>query len=159
MAKATKGYKREHGLTVEQYNAIDLLITGENDQETADIIGVNRVTVTKWRNYDLHFKAELNKRRKEVWGSSIDRMRSLIPKAIERLEKEIDMENGWKVALEIIKISGIENQHIQGIGHDEVEKIIEEEAEKRSTEKLFSTVSDYSKEEILNEYKGKLETL
>ncbi|MBT2729196.1 helix-turn-helix domain-containing protein [Bacillus sp. ISL-75] len=58
MAKATKDYKREHGLTVEQYNAIDLLITGKSDQETADIIGVNRVTVTKWRNYDLHFRAD-----------------------------------------------------------------------------------------------------
>ncbi|MBT2575197.1 hypothetical protein J7E26_14805 [Bacillus sp. ISL-51] len=33
---------------------------------------MNRVTVTKWRNYDLHFRAELNKRRKEIWGSSID---------------------------------------------------------------------------------------
>lgn len=159
MSKATKGYKREHGLTVEQYNAIDLLITGKNDQETSDIIGVNRVTITKWRNYDLHFRAELNKRRKELWGSSVDRMRALIPKAMERLEREIDLENGWKIALEIIKISGIENHHVQKIGHDEVDKIIEEEAEKRTTEELFSAVSDYSKEKLLNEYKEKLEGL
>ncbi|MBT2729592.1 hypothetical protein J7E63_22150, partial [Bacillus sp. ISL-75] len=100
---------------------------------------------------------ELNKRRKEIWGSSIDRMRALIPKAMERLEKEIDMENGWKIALEIIKISGIENQHIQSIGHDDVDKIITEEAEKKTTEELFSTVSDFSKGEILNEYQKKLE--
>src|SRR4051812_14230188 len=103
MAKATKGYKREQGLTTAQLNAIDLLVTGKTDQEVADIIGVNRVTITKWRNYDIYFQAELNKRRKEIWGASIDRIRALVPKAMERLEKEVDGENGWKVALEVIK--------------------------------------------------------
>jgi len=37
-----------------------------------------------------------------------------------------------------------------------VEKIIVEEAEKWSIEELFSTISDFSKKEIYNEYKGKL---
>ncbi|MEH7558846.1 hypothetical protein V7165_26250, partial [Priestia megaterium] len=74
MGKATKSYKREQGLTIEQLNAIDLLVGGKTDQEVADKINVNRVTVTKWRNYDIYFQAELNKRRKEIWGASIDKM-------------------------------------------------------------------------------------
>lgn len=157
MSKATKGYKREQGLSVEQLNAIDLLVTGKNDQETADIVGVNRVTITKWRNYDFYFQAELNKRRKEVFGSSIDRMRALLPKAMERLEQEIDAEHGWKIALEVIKIAGIGNKHVQSIGHDEVEKLIREEAEKRSTDELFSLVSDSSIDELLSDNKKKIE--
>jgi hypothetical protein len=31
-----KNYKREHWLTIEQLNAIDLLVTGKTDQAVAD---------------------------------------------------------------------------------------------------------------------------
>jgi hypothetical protein len=157
MAKATKGYKREQGLTTAQLNAIDLLVTGKTDQEVADIIGVNRVTITKWKNYDIYFQAELNKRRKEIWGASIDRIRALVPKAMERLEKEVDGENGWKVALEVIKLAGIESKYIRNIGHEDADSILTELAQKKINQELFSTTDDFSKEQILKEYRGKLE--
>ncbi|MFC5713834.1 hypothetical protein ACFPU1_13755 [Thalassorhabdus alkalitolerans] len=156
MPKATKGYKREQGLTIEQLNAIDLLIAGKSDQDVANVIEVNRVTITKWRNYDVYFRAELNKRRKELWGASIDKMRAILPKAIERLEKEIEKEHGWKVAIELLKISGVNNTHITTIGHEEVDKILGDEAEKKLNEELFSNVSDYSKREVLEAYQQKL---
>jgi phosphoribosyl 1,2-cyclic phosphodiesterase len=133
------------------------LVTGKTDQEVADIIGVNRVTVTKWRNYDIYFQAELNKRRKEIWGASIDRIRALVPKAMERLEKEFDGENGWKVALEVIKLAGIESKYIREIGHDEADKILTELAEQKMNQELFSITDDYSKEQILEECRRKLE--
>ncbi|UOQ44576.1 hypothetical protein MUN89_00930 [Halobacillus salinarum] len=156
MTRATKGYKREQGLTLVQLNAIDLLITGKTDQGVAEEIDVNRVTITKWRNYDVHFRAELNKRRKELLGSSMDRMRALIPKAVQRLEKEVDNENGWKIALEILKITGINSRDLMGIGHDEVDKILTTEAKIKLDEELFNQVSDHSKQELLNEYQEKL---
>lgn len=65
-----KKYKREQGLTIEQLNAIDVLITGKSDQAVADAVGVSRPTVTSWRLYDPYFQAELNKRRRETWGCS-----------------------------------------------------------------------------------------
>lgn len=157
VSRATKSYKREQGLTTAQLNAIDLLVTGKTDQEVADIIGVNRVTVTKWRNYDIYFQAELNKRRKEIWGASIDKIRALVPKAMERLEKEVDGENGWKVALAVIKLVGIESKNIKEIGHDEADKILTELAEKKVHQELFSITDDYSKEQILEEYRRELE--
>ncbi|MBY0005736.1 hypothetical protein H7K05_10405 [Priestia aryabhattai] len=156
MGKATNGYKREHGLTIDQLNAIDLLIIGKTDKEVADVVGINRVTVTKWRNYDLHFQAELNKCRRVIWNASIDRMRALVPQAIERLEQEVKSESGWKVALEVIKIAGIEGCHIKDIGYDNSEKILNELAEKRATEELFSTTSDYTKQKVLGELQEQL---
>lgn len=156
MGKATKSYKREQGLTIEQLNAIDLLVGGKTDQEVADKINVNRVTVTKWRNYDIYFQAELNKRRKEIWGASIDKMRALVPKAMERLEQEFDSKYGWKIALEIIKLAGLEGNHIKNIGHDDADKILTELAEKRMTEELFTTTSEYSKGQLLKEYQKQL---
>lgn len=156
MGKATKSYKREQGLTIEQLNAIDLLVEGKTDQEVADKINVNRVTVTKWRNYDIYFQAELNKRRKEIWGASIDKMRALVPKAIERLEKEFDSKYGWKIALEIIKLAGLESNLIKNIGHDDADKILTELAEKRVTEKLFTSTNEYSKQQLLQDFQKRL---
>jgi hypothetical protein len=46
---------------VQQENAIDLLVTGATDREAAESVKVHRVTVTKWRNYDPAFAAELNR--------------------------------------------------------------------------------------------------
>ena len=48
-------------LSIEQQNAIDLLVQGKSDRETAEAIGVSRQTVNNWRNNDTVFIAELNK--------------------------------------------------------------------------------------------------
>jgi hypothetical protein len=82
--KGTSGDNRRRGLSIEQRNAIDLLVQGKSDQETADAVGVNRVTVTKWRNYDPWFQAELNQRRQDGWGGSVDRLRGLLPRLVFR---------------------------------------------------------------------------
>ena len=55
-------------LSVEQLNAIDVLVQGKTDQETAQAVGVTRETVNRWRNDNPHFAAELNKQRKLIWG-------------------------------------------------------------------------------------------
>jgi FixJ family two-component response regulator len=44
---ATNDYRRLRGLTTRQKNAIDLLVRGTTDEETAGAVGVHRVTVTK----------------------------------------------------------------------------------------------------------------
>jgi hypothetical protein len=84
----TNGYIRQRGLTLEQQNAIDLLIAGKTDTETASAVGVHRVTVTKWRNYDPWFQAELNRRRQEVWGAASERLRAMLPKALDAFDAE-----------------------------------------------------------------------
>ena len=120
-----KRYKREQGLTIEQLNAIDILITGKSDQAVADAIGVSRPTVTSWRLYDPHFQAELNRRRKEVWGASVDRMRALLPKAFDVLERALD-EGSYRAALELIKLAGLDG--VAGeIGTDNAGEIIKQQ--------------------------------
>ncbi len=131
MAKGTKSYKREHGLTVAQQNAIDLLVLGKTDQEAADAVGVNRVTVAKWRLYDPWFQAELNRRRKELWADGVDRLRALIPKALDTLERELEQgEMGPRLALQILKLAGLERLG-GSIGPDDPEQIIDAEVRRR----------------------------
>jgi len=45
---------------VEQLNAIDVLVLGKTDQETAKTVGVARETVNRWSNENPYFSAELN---------------------------------------------------------------------------------------------------
>jgi hypothetical protein len=106
----TNGYIRQRGLTIEQRNAIDLLVTGKTDTETADAVGVHRVTVTKWRNGDPWFQAELNRRRQEIWAAAGERLRALLPKAIDALEGDLsNTDSRLTAALHVIKLAGLTN--------------------------------------------------
>jgi hypothetical protein len=108
MKSGTSSYKREHGLTIKQQNALDLLVCGETHRSVAEAIKVNRVTVTKWLNYDPHFQAALNSRRTELWGTSVDRFRSLLPLAMDALEQELHGKQRGRVALEILRLAGLD---------------------------------------------------
>ena len=95
------------GLTVVQENAVDALVSGKNDIETANLVGVHRGTVTRWRLYSPTFKAALNVRRAEVWSVGADRLQSLIPKALDVIADELekpDNPNRLKAACELLKL-------------------------------------------------------
>ena len=65
-------------LSIEQHNAIDLLIQGKPDHEVAAAVGVARETVTRWRNDHPYFAAELNRQRKALWATAQERLRALV---------------------------------------------------------------------------------
>lgn len=145
MATATSGYKRSQGLSVVQRNSIDLLVAGATDREVAEAVGVHRVTVTRWRNYDPHFHAELNRCRVDLWSASIDRLRSLLPVALDRLEAElVEGSNGWKIALALLGVTGLDSSTGKtkqslgsvGIGSTDPEAIIDAHARARRPDPL-----------------------
>ena len=88
--RATDCYVMQRPLTVKQENAIDMFVAGATDAEVAQAVGVNRVTVSRWRLYNPYFQAELNTRRQAIWGSAVDRLRALLPRAVDALESELD---------------------------------------------------------------------
>lgn len=149
MKSGTSSYKREHGLTLKQQNALDVLVQGETDAVTAEAIGVNRVTVTKWRNYDPHFQAELNRRRKEVWGSSVDRLRSLLPRALDALEQELEHgKQRGRVAVEILRLAGLDRSgpktsslETYGVGFTDADAIVDAVARSRRSDPLNELIS------------------
>jgi len=141
--------KQQKSLSIEQLNAIDLLVMGKSDREVAEAIGVHRTTVTGWRLYNPYFQAELNRRRKEVFGSAVDRFRSLLQKAMDAIEKSLD-EGDARVALGILKLAGIGEMDIGIVGPDDPEEIIK----RRAREKIFEDeISDWEKRSVLNELK------
>jgi transposase len=80
-------------LSDKQFRAITLIVSGKNDSEVAKTLNVTRQTVNKWKNKEHRFVAELNYQRKEVWDSHVDYLRSLLPKAVEILVKELNSED------------------------------------------------------------------
>lgn len=70
-------------LSVEQENAVDLLIQGKSDREVGELVGVSRQTVASWRLDNVAFIAALNSRRQEIFGSNGERLRSLLSQALD----------------------------------------------------------------------------
>src|SRR5262249_47091113 len=97
-----------HGLTLAQQSAVDLLAAGRNDTEAAAALNLNRVTVTRWRLYSPEFRAALAYQRTAIWGVSADRLRGLLPKALDTLAAalEADKEDRVQVALAVLKLAG-----------------------------------------------------
>jgi hypothetical protein len=96
-ANGTPVYARQHSRTptLPQLNAIDLLAAGKTDTETAAALELHGTTVTKWRLYDPVFQAALNRRRAEIWGAAADRLRSLVPKALDVLAAALKTRMGY----------------------------------------------------------------
>jgi hypothetical protein len=127
-SNGTPVYTRQHkrGLTLAQQNAVDLLVGGKNDTETAELLSLSRSSVTKWRLYDPVFQAALNQRRAEVWGTGLDRLRALIPKALNALAEELeraDNPNRWKVASAILRLARLPSGDL-GIGCTDPDEIV-----------------------------------
>jgi hypothetical protein len=106
--KAAKSGKiwRSKDLSIEQRNAIDLLIVGKSDQETADAIGVARQTVQVWRTEHLLFQSELEKARARLWRVTAERLRGLMAKALDNIQAAIE-EGNVKASFELLKAAGI----------------------------------------------------
>ncbi len=97
-------------LSVEQQNAIDLLLSGKSDREVSESISVSRQTVTEWRNNNELFKSELFQRRAGLWSRDIDRLRALVGDAINILEEDLrgdDLKARSAAAVHLLRCVGI----------------------------------------------------
>jgi hypothetical protein len=112
---------------VEQLNAIDILVQGRTDQETAETVGVARETVTRWRNDNPNFTAELNRQRRLIWRDSHDRLRALASKAVDALEVALD-EGDSRTAVEVLKAIGLYGQVQRPSGPEDADLVLWEEA-------------------------------
>jgi hypothetical protein len=106
-AGGVAGPTPDEALTTSQRLAIDLLIGGKTDLETAEVLNVHRVTVTRWRLYSPPFRAALTARRAHVWAAAADHMRALIHKALAVLANDLNTSRNpserTSVALAVLK--------------------------------------------------------
>ncbi len=136
MTEHDKTQQRE--LSTGQLNAVDVLVVGGTDVEAAQAAGVSRPTVWTWRNRNPYFQAELNRRRHEVWGASVERVRALIPTALDAIERELmGGPDSYKAALKLLELAGMGAADYRPQGPTDARKILEEEARNRRAAEYY----------------------
>lgn len=86
--------------------ALEAVANGKTPGEAATAAGVEPATVREWLTRDAEFRAELNVRRQDAYRAGADRLRALVPAALEVLEGEIASGN-VKAALAVLKAAGL----------------------------------------------------
>jgi hypothetical protein len=118
-------------LTVRQLNAIDLLAQGQSDRDVGEAVGVARETVTRWRNGNAAFQAELNRLRAHLWQRSHDQIRSLVQEAIDTLADAM-RAGDVRAAVAIIKTAGLPEAIAEPTGEQDAAAILWREAMRRA---------------------------
>jgi len=108
----TKDDIKKKELSINQEQAIHLLLTGLNDKEVAAELEIARQTVTNWRNHDSTFIASLNSERKQAWQANQERLRSLVARSIDVLTNCLESENErirQSTAVQVLKVCDTQN--------------------------------------------------
>jgi hypothetical protein len=101
---------KNDNLTPAALAAVDLLATGATVTATAKATGTSRQTVSDWLNNNPAFKAALNQRRAELWGQTCDRMRALLPLALDRIEAALQSDGivSLNAALALVRMAKLD---------------------------------------------------
>lgn len=119
-------------MTVTQERALDALIAGMTDGEAAAAAGVSRGRVNLWRNHDPTFIAQFHARRSVLRAASLDRMRSLLPRALDAVEHALTADPpDVRLALRVIELTGITPDELSSTGPVTPEGVIDAEARRR----------------------------
>ncbi len=95
-------------LTPQQAAAADLLAFGATVTDAAETVKVSRQTVSEWLHHNAAFQAALHARQRELWQGHVERLRSLVPKAMDTLEVAVsDEKQGVAAAVHILKAAGL----------------------------------------------------
>jgi hypothetical protein len=117
MITQAKRNKRLRELSEQQQAAVDLLATGKTDKEAARMLSLPEGSVFKWRIHEPVFQAALNACRAEAWRAGTDRLRSMVPKALDTLADELSRPDNpyrCKIALEILRLARLTDIAPQG---------------------------------------------
>jgi hypothetical protein len=104
-------------LSEQQQAAVELLAAGQTDKDAASTLNLPAASVVKWRMHDPVFQAALNACRADAWRAGIDRLRSMVPKALDALANELnraDNPDRCKIALDILRLAKLADISPQG---------------------------------------------
>jgi len=108
-------------LTPTQRQVIYHLVAGDNQKTAAEAAGVVQETVSRWCNHNAQFIAALNAERMALWQDQADKLRSLLPKALEVVAAALE-DGDVATARDIIKSVGLA-EVARDIGSGDAERV------------------------------------
>ena len=130
-------------LTAAQEQAVFLIISGLNDQEVADKIGLARQTINIWKNRDSVFIARLNLERQETWSAHREKLRSMVTKAVDTLTEGLDSPDAkirQNSAIHVLKCVGLYGKNLRPYGQTKAEDIEKEMNGDLEALKIFESI-------------------
>ena len=127
-------------LTPQQQACVDLLTAGKTITDAAAAVEVTRETVSGWVNNNPPFIAALNSRRQEAFDSMVERLRGLLPQALDVIEQQLKSDNPLPAAIQILKSCGLAQGLGRPVGPATVEAV-EQEAAKRAIDRALTAIS------------------
>ncbi len=83
----------KEALKEQQMLAIPHIVAGKTDAEVAEIVGVSRETINRWRNHDSEFQTELRQSRQAQLDAHLMTVSNVNKKAVNVLEELLDSED------------------------------------------------------------------
>jgi len=105
--------KQVRKLTSQQQKSIRLFLSGCNDTEVAEELGVARQTVNAWKNKNQGFAAELDRQQQELNQENRLQLSGLVGQSIRVLRQSLESENErirLSASIHVLKATGLYGQ-------------------------------------------------
>jgi DNA-binding transcriptional MerR regulator len=122
-------------LSPAQEQAIELLVEGKTTTEVATALQLSPDDVQHWRDEHPVFQARLNQAKRRRWDDAQDRLRAMIPRAIEVLEQAMS-QGSVKAAVEVLKIVQLHGRVPAPSGAEDPHLVLWQQAERWATAEL-----------------------
>jgi len=112
-------------LTPEKASVVDILAAGGSLEDVQKATGVEAETVRTWLR-DADFVAALNVRTNEVRDAQVERLRAMVPKALDTLEGLLESQDEavrLRVASYVLKAAGFDSVPWQRIDQTKPEYV------------------------------------
>lgn len=136
----TQQRSRQVELTDEQVRAAALVAQGKTASEAAEELATDASRVTAWQR-SAHFVAEVNRQRHATWTAAQDRLRGLVPRALETLEEAL-RQGDVRAAVEVLRAVGLYGKVDAPAGQTDPELVMVEQARTWAEAEILRRVPD-----------------
>lgn len=111
---------------------MELLLAGQSVSDIATALQRAPDEIQHWRDEHPVFVARLNQAKRRLWEEAQDRLRAMVPRAIEVLEKAMN-QGSVKAAVEVLKIVQLHGRVGAPSGAEDPQLILWQQAERWAT--------------------------
>ena len=134
LPRLTRDVESSH-LSPQQMQAIAMLLSGKSLTAVAEELRCSRKTLAKWKSANPHFIAAFNERKNEIFESANHRLQSLVAKALDVLEGNLDKGN-CSAAINVLKIVDLKPKELE----TDREKLVRQQAENIALSQMYDVV-------------------